>query len=94
MKIDPIVATHQDAIRATWLIESMESTGTAFAIGNNLLLTCAHCVGDLKQKTVYEKVIANCSTYPPSDIRVKYIDWDRDIAVIELTQVNADHLMP
>lgn len=48
MKIDPIVATHQDAIRATWLIESMESTGTAFAIGNNLLLTCAHCVGDLK----------------------------------------------
>lgn len=85
LKIDPKVQTVQDAIRATWYTLNDECIeGTAFRFEGNIWVTCAHCVGDIRTRTVYPGNVISSGDWRVRDLRVRVVsvDWDRDLATL------------
>jgi len=85
LKIDPKVQTVQDAIRATWYIFNDEYIeGTAFRYEGNIWITCAHCVGDIKTRTVYSGNAISSGDWRVCNLKVRVvsIDWDRDLVIL------------
>lgn len=85
LKIDPQVQTNQDAIRATWYLVSEEYVeGTAFRYNGGVWVTCAHCIGDIKTRTIYEgiKLSSGDWSYEHLNVRVVDVNWDSDLAIL------------
>lgn len=89
--IDARVKTFVEARAATWFIraENLEGDydvidGTAFKILGHEWVTCAHCAGDRRTRTIYQSIHLYSSDGPAVGIgvRVASIDWDRDLAIL------------
>jgi hypothetical protein len=66
--------------------------GTAWLCGSGQALTAAHCLGNRKERTLYNGDIALHFPWGESAARVIWHDFDNDVALLELT--DAVHLPP
>lgn len=89
--IEAEVRNIQDATKATWYLEAETGAGsydcragTAFRYAEKVWVTCAHCVGDLRAKTVYSEIRLFSSDWVIVElpVRVVSVDWDRDLALL------------
>lgn len=91
LKVDPKVQGIQDAINATWYLTNGDFfEGTAFRFEGGIWVTCAHCIGDLVSRKLYEDVTLSSGDWSIKDLKVRVasIDWDRDIATLRPLPLN------
>lgn len=94
--IDPRVKNFPEAKAATWFVRATAADGhifdgTAFKTSGHGWVTCAHCVGDLKSKSLYPEIrlILTDSSVGEIWARVDRIDWHRDLAILRPAPLEA-----
>ena len=89
--IDPKVKNFPEAQAATWFVRGENQTGeydvfdgTAIKLAGHEWVTCAHCVGNLKTKTVHSSIylFSQNKSLGPIGARAVHVDWDRDLAIL------------
>lgn len=85
LRIDTPVRTSQDALRATWyLTNDSFFEGTAFRFRGNVWVTCAHCIGDISTREIFDGIKISSGDWSHKDINVRVVsvDWHRDLAIL------------
>ena len=85
LRIDTPVMTSQDALRTTWyLTNDSYFEGTAFRFKGDVWVTCAHCIGDIKSREIFDGIKISSGDWLHKDINVRVVsvDWDRDLAIL------------